>query len=109
MLKNRQNPEGEAEMEVGLFSTGAAFYMSDMETASNDSIEHLGLEYIATCLRDKNFSVTIMHLCNDNDLLDYLSEKAPRLVGFTTTNETFSALMHYIKLCKKERPDTLIV
>lgn len=96
-------------MEVGLFSVGSAFYIEDKETASNDSMEHLGLEYIAAVLQQKGFSVTITNILNEEQVIQYLTSFKPSIIGFTTTCATIKSVLYLTLLCRKIAPDIVIV
>ena len=73
-------------------------------------LEHIGLGYIAACLRKAGFSVKLINFEIDPDRSDSFFEEItkdkPHFVGFTTSFETISSVL---SLCQKmkERNSTI--
>ena len=96
-------------MEIGLFSVSGAFYIQEKKTASNDSMEHLGLASIAAVLRQRGFSTTIKNILDDSEVIRYITSSKPFLVGFTTTCATIQVILKLVKKCREINPNIYIV
>lgn len=95
-------------MEIGLISTGGAFIVHDKDTANPDSIEHLGLAYLAAALRQDGFLVSIINVESDEELTLYIHQQHPQLVGFVTTSATMYRVMELARTVKRIAPEIQI-
>jgi len=76
-------------------------------------IPPLGLGYLATFLKQANYSVKILDLCMPyktiDTLIDILNNNNVRVIGFSCTTETYNVAVQLANAVKEKNPDYIVV
>lgn len=81
-------------------------------TRSADTMEHLGLGYVAAALRKENYIVSmIVYYVNEGDenLFKEIERFQPDVVGFTTFTESLKAVFNASEKIKELNKETMVV